>query len=81
MAIGDKKSNSLISIKRVNFVHKSKIRLDFATPDKAGHYEYTLYLVSDCYMGCDQEYKFTIDVKQANRKRKAESDRSGDESE
>jgi len=27
-----------------------------------GNYSYTLYFMSDAYMGCDQEYKMNIDV-------------------
>lgn len=28
----------------------------------SGHHSYTLYFMSDAYLGCDQEYKFSIDV-------------------
>lgn len=28
----------------------------------SGHHTYTLYFMSDAYLGCDQEYKFSIDV-------------------
>jgi pre-mRNA-splicing helicase BRR2 len=28
----------------------------------AGHHTYTLYFMSDAYLGCDQEYKFSIHV-------------------
>uniref|UniRef100_A0A452IF50 Helicase ATP-binding domain-containing protein n=1 Tax=Gopherus agassizii TaxID=38772 RepID=A0A452IF50_9SAUR len=28
-------------------------------------HNYTLYFMSDAYMGCDQEYKFSVDVKEA----------------
>lgn len=30
-----------------------------------GTHNYTLYFMSDAYMGCDQEYKFSVDVKEA----------------
>lgn len=35
--------------------------MDFVAPSP-GHYNYTLYFMSDAYLGCDQEYKLTIDV-------------------
>lgn len=28
----------------------------------SGHHTYTLYFMSDAYLGCDQEYKFSIHV-------------------
>ncbi|KAI1287391.1 U5 small nuclear ribonucleoprotein helicase [Halotydeus destructor] len=77
LVIGDPKANSLISIKRVTLQNKSKVKLEFAAPEP-GEHSYTLYFMSDSYMGCDQEYKFKIDVldeASTSRKRKAsESD-------
>lgn len=61
MVIGDPKNNSLLSIKRLTLQQKAKVKLDFIAPSP-GHYEYTLYYMSDSYMGCDQEYKFSINV-------------------
>lgn len=40
------------------------MKLDFVAPATGGH-NYTLYFMSDAYMGCDQEYKFSVDVKEA----------------
>ena len=59
--IGDPKNNSLLSIKRLTLQQKAKVKLDFVAP-AMGHYGYTIFFMSDAYMGCDQEYKFTIDV-------------------
>lgn len=61
VVIGDPKSNSLLSIKRLTLQHKTKLKLDFVAPNP-GHHSYTLYFMSDAYLGCDQEYKFSIDV-------------------
>lgn len=63
VVIGDPKSNSLISIKRLTLQQKAKVKLDFVAP-VVGHHTYTLYFMSDAYMGCDQEYKFNIDVEE-----------------
>ena len=30
--------------------------------NQAGKHELTLYFMCDSYLGCDQEYEFTIDV-------------------
>ncbi|KAK4881295.1 hypothetical protein RN001_004614 [Aquatica leii] len=61
VVIGDPKTNSLLSIKRLTLQQKARIKLDFVAPSP-GHHSYTLYFMSDAYLGCDQEYKFSIDV-------------------
>ncbi|VFQ99826.1 unnamed protein product [Cuscuta campestris] len=62
LVVGDTKSNQLLAIKRFSLQRKSKIKLDFAAPAEAGMY--TLYFMSDSYLGCDQEYTFALDVKE-----------------
>ena len=59
--IGDSKSNSLLSIKRLTLQQKAKFKLDFVAP-RPGQYDYSLYFMSDSYCGCDQEYKFSLDI-------------------
>uniref|UniRef100_A0A6Q2XZW2 U5 small nuclear ribonucleoprotein 200 kDa helicase n=1 Tax=Esox lucius TaxID=8010 RepID=A0A6Q2XZW2_ESOLU len=71
VVIGDPKSNSLISIKRLTLQQKAK--LDFVAP-VLGVHNYTLYFMSDAYMGCDQEYKFSVDVKEADSDGDSDSD-------
>jgi len=61
--IGDAKTNSLLSIKRLTLQQKVKFKLDFVAP-RPGNYSYSLYYMCDSYMGCDQEYKFTLDIKE-----------------
>uniref|UniRef100_A0A8C6PL52 Small nuclear ribonucleoprotein U5 subunit 200 n=1 Tax=Nothobranchius furzeri TaxID=105023 RepID=A0A8C6PL52_NOTFU len=39
-----------------------------------GVHHYTLYFMSDAYMGCDQEYKFSVDVKEADSEGESDSD-------
>ncbi|KAK2712756.1 U5 small nuclear ribonucleoprotein 200 kDa helicase-like [Artemia franciscana] len=64
VVIGDPKSNSLLSIKRLTLQQKAKIKLDFVAPNP-GHHSYVLYFMSDAYMGCDQEYKVSVDIGEA----------------
>uniref|UniRef100_A0A674NY69 Activating signal cointegrator 1 complex subunit 3 n=1 Tax=Takifugu rubripes TaxID=31033 RepID=A0A674NY69_TAKRU len=73
VVIGDPKSNSLISIKRLTLQQKAKVKLDFVAP-AMGIHNYTLYFMSDAYMGCDQEYKFGVDVKEADSDGDSDSD-------
>ncbi|KAI8532460.1 hypothetical protein RHMOL_Rhmol11G0215900 [Rhododendron molle] len=65
LVVGDTKSNQLLAIKKVSLQRKAKVKLDFAAPGDAGMKTYTLYFMCDSYMGCDQEYSFAVDVKEA----------------
>lgn len=65
LVVGDTKTNQLLAIKRVSLQRKSRVKLDFAAPAEAVKKTYTLYFMCDSYMGCDQEYAFTVDVKEA----------------
>ena len=62
VVIGDTKTNTLLSIKRLTLNQKAKIKLDFTAPSVCNSYSYTLYLMSDAYIGCDQEYKLSFNV-------------------
>ena len=59
--IGDSKSNSLLSIKRLTLQQKAKFKLDFVAP-RPGQYNYSLYFMSDSYCGCDQVNSRKISV-------------------
>jgi len=65
LVIGDPKNNSLISIKRSTLQQKAKVKLDFIAPSPGAH-TYNLYYMSDCYMGCDQEYPLKISVQEGD---------------
>lgn len=71
IVVGDPSTNSLISIKHLILGMEAKPELNFMPP-KSGKHTFTVYLVSDCYMGCDQEYKFTVQV--GHKKSKPSSD-------
>ncbi|KAI0979875.1 hypothetical protein GJ496_001918 [Pomphorhynchus laevis] len=62
LVVGDAKANSLLSIKRLTLHRKSKVQLEFNAPSTPGQYTYQIYFMSDCYMGCDQEYKIEFEV-------------------
>ncbi|XP_030963282.1 DExH-box ATP-dependent RNA helicase DExH12-like [Quercus lobata] len=65
LVVGDTKSNQLLAIKRVSLQRKAKVKLEFAAPADAGKKPYTLYFMCDSYLGCDQEYSFSVDIKEA----------------
>jgi pre-mRNA-splicing helicase BRR2 len=65
LVVGDTKTNQLLAIKRVSLQRKSKVKLSFSAPAEVGKKAYTLYFMCDSYLGCDQEYSFSVDVKEA----------------
>ncbi|XP_020102625.1 DExH-box ATP-dependent RNA helicase DExH12-like [Ananas comosus] len=65
LVVGDSSTNQLLAIKRVSLQRKAKVKLVFTAPAEAGKKTYTIYFMCDSYLGCDQEYNFTVDVKEA----------------
>ena len=65
LVIGDSSTNQLLAIKRVALQKRARVKLEFSAPAEAGRKDYMIYLMSDSYLGCDQEYEFTVDVKDA----------------
>jgi pre-mRNA-splicing helicase BRR2 len=61
LVIGDVAANSLVCIKRITLQLKAKVKLEFVAPEP-GDYSYKLYLMSDSYLGCDQEYELKLKV-------------------
>ena len=66
LVIEELKTNTLISIKRLILQQKAEVVLDFTAPS-VGTHNYILYFISDAYMGCDHEYKFSLDVHEASQ--------------
>eukprot|EP01133_Synstelium_polycarpum_P007678 gene7678-8985_t len=62
--LGDPKNNLVYAIKRLTLTKKAKVKFDFVAP-AVGKHMLNLYLVSDSYTGCDQEYEVEINVKPA----------------
>ncbi|XP_074325952.1 DExH-box ATP-dependent RNA helicase DExH12-like [Apium graveolens] len=65
LLVGDMESNQLYAIKMVPLQRYSKVKLDFDAPAQTGRKTYTLYFICDSYMGCDKEFNFSVDVKDA----------------
>jgi len=61
LVVGDPSKNILLSVKRVSFVRNAVSKLDFNITEP-GEHNLTLYLMCDCYSGCDQEFKFKVNV-------------------
>ncbi|KAL8656143.1 MAG: hypothetical protein Q9210_000469 [Variospora velana] len=59
LVVGEEKSKSLLAIKRVTIGRQLDTKLEYVVPS-AGSHDLTLYLMSDSYMGVDQDPTFTI---------------------
>jgi pre-mRNA-splicing helicase BRR2 len=60
LVVGEERTNSLLALKRVTVGRKLELRLEYVVPSP-GEHEFTLYLMSDSYVGVDQAptFKFT----------------------
>lgn len=54
IVVGDPEKNKLFYIKRVTFAQNFNTLIKFKSPD-AGNYKLLVYLICDCFVGCDQQ--------------------------
>ena len=59
LVCGEEKTGSLLAIKRVTIARRLEVRLEFVVPTP-GEYDLTLYLMSDSYVGVDQDPRFKV---------------------
>lgn len=79
LVIGVPASNKLLSIKRFSMRSlKQDVKLQLVAPD-AGKHSLQLFLMSDAYIGCDQEYTFDVDVAEGEAASEDEDMSSADE--
>eukprot|EP01138_Halocafeteria_seosinensis_P016461 gb/GECG01016792.1/.p1 GENE.gb/GECG01016792.1/~~gb/GECG01016792.1/.p1 ORF type:complete len:2228 (+),score=336.86 gb/GECG01016792.1/:1-6684(+) len=74
LAIGEPNSNRLLAIKRFTLGKELFTKLQFEGPEPAGGHELQLYFMSDSYLGCDQEYEFSLQVAQGEESSSEEED-------
>ena len=53
--------------------------MNFTAPKDPGEYTLVLYLISDSYMGCDQEYEFQLTVVPNDDKEEEDEDEMEEE--
>lgn len=61
LVCGDHDDN-VLAIKRVSFDQKHKATLKLDSFTRGQRNDFKLYFMCDSYLGCDQEYGFTVDV-------------------
>ncbi|KAM6936460.1 activating signal cointegrator 1 complex subunit 3 isoform 1-T1 [Lycodopsis pacificus] len=67
LVMGDVDRRELLAIKRVGYVrHHTAVSVAFFTPERTGKCIYTLYLMSDSYLGLDQQYAIHLNVTAAS---------------
>lgn len=63
LVVGDTAANTLLGIKRVTVGSKSlRETLQFVAPSTPGTHKLTLYLMSDSFVGCDQEFELMLNL-------------------
>jgi activating signal cointegrator complex subunit 3 len=64
LVLGEASTGDLIAMKRIGGIRGRSTRatLSFFTEQDPGQFVYTLYVMSDCYLGLDQQYDMHIDV-------------------
>ncbi|KAH9902242.1 Sec63 Brl domain-containing protein [Xylariomycetidae sp. FL2044] len=61
LVVGEESTKTLLAIKRVTIGRQLKVRLEYTVPTPGNH-ELKLFLMSDSYIGVDQEPTFSVTV-------------------
>lgn len=61
LVVGEEETKSLLAIKKVTIQRRLEVRLEYVVPTP-GKKKLTLSLISDSYVGVDQEQRFEVDV-------------------
>lgn len=69
LVLGDRERKELVALKRTGSMRAScRHHLTFRVPQEVGRVIYTLFLLSDSYLGLDQQYYVYLDVEPAGSK-------------
>ena len=61
LVVGDEQNKNLFAIKRVTIGRELSVKLEYTVP-KEGDHNLKLFLMSDSYIGVDQEREFSVKV-------------------
>ncbi|KAI0397895.1 Sec63 Brl domain-containing protein [Xylariaceae sp. FL0594] len=64
LVVGEESTKTLLAIKRVTIGRQLKVRLEYTVPTPGKH-DLKLFLMSDSYIGVDQEPTFSVNVAEA----------------
>uniref|UniRef100_A0AAY4D056 Activating signal cointegrator 1 complex subunit 3 n=1 Tax=Denticeps clupeoides TaxID=299321 RepID=A0AAY4D056_9TELE len=78
LVLGEVERRELLAMKRVGYVRNhSTVSVAFYTPEKTCRCIYTLYLMSDSYLGLDQQYDLLLNVTPTSISAQVNSEVSG----
>jgi len=60
--VSDNATKTLLSVRWLALARTAKLSLQFSAPSEQGKHNLTITLMSDSYLGCDQEYEFDLNV-------------------
>lgn len=61
--LGEKDSGQVLSVNHLTAVQGDRVmRMNFVTPDKRGRCYISLFVMSDCFLGIDQELQIRADL-------------------
>lgn len=67
LILGEVDKKELVALKRIGYIRNQSVAsIAFYTPEAPGKYIYTLYLMSDSYIGMDQQYDIYLNILPAN---------------
>ncbi|KAK3934484.1 pre-mRNA splicing helicase [Diplogelasinospora grovesii] len=78
LVVGEEATKTLLAIKRVTIGQKLNVRLEFTVPTPGNH-DLKLFLMSDSYVGVDQEPSFSVQVAEGMEVDEDEDDEEDDE--
>jgi pre-mRNA-splicing helicase BRR2 len=62
VAVGDSQGNKLYGLKRVTLSQEARVTVPVQVPAEVGKHDLDLVLISDSYIGCDQEHRLLLKV-------------------
>ncbi|KAH7137213.1 Sec63 Brl domain-containing protein [Dactylonectria estremocensis] len=80
LVVGDEKTKNLLAIKRVTIGRELNVRLEY-TVQAPGEHNLKLYLMSDSYVGVDQEREFSVTAAEGMDVDEEEEDEEDDDEE
>ncbi|PNP40302.1 hypothetical protein TGAMA5MH_07780 [Trichoderma gamsii] len=80
LVVGDDKSRNLLAIKRVTIGRELNVRLEYTVPSP-GEHNLKLFLMSDSYIGVDQEREFSVTAAESMDVDEDDEDEDDDEGE
>ncbi|PMD25163.1 Sec63-domain-containing protein [Hyaloscypha hepaticicola] len=78
LVVGEESSKALLAIKRITIGKSLNLRLEYTVPTP-GEHELKLFLMSDSYIGVDQDPSFTVSVAEGMDEDEDEEDEEAEE--